>query len=126
MPEAQNTTVFSKKVSLIQSADTAINAGVISGTLAYVEHWTGYSPSDDEMATGNYLALKTTKGTNVAKVTCEIYPGNKGELELDADLNVVFRIASKEQVIIYRAYDSSNALLETHTYKLDGLTLETE
>lgn len=78
------------------------------------------------MATGNYLALKTTKASGVAKVTCEIYPGNKGELELDSDMNVVFRIANKEQVIIYRAYDSNNALLETQTYKLDGLTLETE
>lgn len=98
----------------------------MSGTLAYVENWTGYSPSGDAMATGNYLALKFTKtDENVTKVTVQMIPGNKPALELDSDMNAVFRIADKNQVIEVKAYKGTK-LVQTSTLKLTGLTLETE
>lgn len=97
----------------------------MTGTLAYVEHWTGYSPSDDEMATGNYLALKFTKATGVTKVTVQMIPGNKPAQELDEDMNAVFRVADTEQVIEVKAYKGAE-LVQTTTLSLTGLTLETE
>ena len=97
----------------------------MTGTLAYVEHWTGYSPSDDDMATGNYLALKFTKATGVTKVTVQMIPGNKPAQELDADMNAVFRVADTEQVIEVKAYKGAE-LVQTTTLSLTGLTLETE
>ena len=125
-PEAQTTTVFGKLVSAIQSADTRIQDGILFGTLPYVSNWTGYSPSGDAMASGNYVALKATiENEDATKITCELTNGNKGELELDEDLNVVFRIADKNtQSIVFRAYDSDNELLETKVISLWGLTLE--
>ena len=126
-PEAQTTTVFGKLVSAIQSADTRIENGILFGTLPYVSNWTGYSPSGDAMASGNYVALKATiENEDATKITCELTNGNKGELELDADLNAVFRIADKNsQSIVFRAYDSENTLLETKVISLWGLDLGT-
>ena len=122
-PESQTTTVFGKSVSAIQSADTAITNNVVSGTLPYIAHWTGYSPSDDEMASGNYLALKFTKASNVTKVTVQMIPGNKPALELDEDMNAVFRIADTSQVIEVKAYTDTELVQET-TLALTDLTLE--
>lgn len=113
---------------MIQSADTKVGANAeLLGTLPYISHWTGYSPSDDEMASGNYIALKvSTTDEDIAKFTVELTNGNKGELELDSDKNVVVRIADKEnQKIIFRAYDSDDELLEEQVYTLDKLVLET-
>lgn len=122
-PESQSTTVFGKSVSAIQSANTAITNGVVSGTLPYIAHWTGYSPSDDEMASGNYLALKFTKANGVTKVTIQMIPGNKPALELDADMNAVFRVANTSQVIEVKAY-VGDTVVEQATLALTGLTLE--
>lgn len=77
------------------------------------------------MATGNYLALKFTKATGVTKVTVQIIPGNKPALELDSDMNAVFRVASIDQVIEVKAYKGAN-LVQTTTLSLSGLTLEEE
>lgn len=79
---------------------------MVTGTLNYIEHWTGYSPSDDEMATGNYLALKVTPAEEGAVVQTCLIPGNKPLVTLDEDLNVVYRIASNDQVIKFVTTDS--------------------
>lgn len=95
----------------------------MTGTLSYISNWLDYSPSGDAMASGNYLALKFTKATGVTKVTVQMIPGNKPEQELDSDMNCVFRVASTDQVIIARAYNSSG-VVQTTTLTLTGLTLE--
>ena len=121
-PESGTTTVFSKKVNLIQSG-VAINNGVITGTLNYIEHWTGYSPSDDEMATGNYLALKFTPTDENAVIQTRMIPGNKPLVTLDEDLNVVYRVASNDQIIEVVVDDSTGHYVE---YLSLNLTLNTE
>lgn len=75
------------------------------------------------MATGNYLALKFTKANGVTKVTVQMIPGNKPALELDEDMNAVFRVADTEQVIEVKAYRGAD-LVQTTTLTLTGLTLE--
>ena len=75
------------------------------------------------MASGNYLALKFTKGALVTKVTVQMIPGNKPALELDEDMNAVFRVADTEQVIEVKAYVGDMVVQET-TLALTGLTLE--
>lgn len=75
------------------------------------------------MASGNYLALKFTKGALVTKVTVQMIPGNKPALALDEDMNAVFRIADTEQVIEVKAYVGDMVVQET-TLALTGLTLE--
>ena len=75
------------------------------------------------MASGNYLALKFTKGALVTKVTVQMIPGNKPALPLDEDMNAVFRVADTEQVIEVKAYVGDMVVQET-TLALTGLTLE--
>lgn len=75
------------------------------------------------MASGNYLALKFTKGALVTKVTVQMIPGNKPALALDEDMNAVFRVADTEQVIEVKAYVGDMVVQET-TLELTGLTLE--
>ncbi len=75
------------------------------------------------MASGNYLALKFTKGALVTKVTVQMIPGNKPALALDEDMNAVFRVADTEQVIEVKAYVGDMVVQET-TLALTGLTLE--
>ena len=75
------------------------------------------------MASGNYLALKFTKGALVTKVTVQMIPGNKPALALDENMNAVFRVADTEQVIEVKAYVGDMVVQET-TLALTGLTLE--
>ena len=77
------------------------------------------------MATGNYLALKFTKASDVTQVTVQMIPGNKPAQALDEDMNAVFRVASTDQVIEVKAYKSAE-LVQVTTLSLTGLTLETE
>lgn len=88
--------------------------------------YTGFSGKTAEQS-GNYLALKATKETGVTKVTAQIIPSqsNRGEVELDSDMNIVFRVTSPDQVIRFRAY-KSNGLVQSNTYTLKGLTLTPE
>ena len=78
------------------------------------------------MASGNYIALKvSTEDDEIAKFTAELTNGNKGEVELDSDKNVVFRIANKDtQTIVFRAYDDEDNLLEAQEYSLKHLVLQ--
>ena len=75
------------------------------------------------MASGNYLALKFTKGASVTKVTVQMIPGNKPALALDEDMNAVFRVADTDQVIEVKAYVGDMVVQET-TLALTDLTLE--
>ena len=77
------------------------------------------------MATGNYLALKFTAAEGVTQVTVQMIPGNKPAQALDEDMNAVFRVASTDQIIEVKAYNSTG-LVQTTTLSLTDLTLETE
>lgn len=77
------------------------------------------------MASGNYLALKFTKASDVTKVTIQMIPGNKPAQELDSDMNAVFRVASTDQVIEVKAYEGAE-LVQSTTLALTGLTLEAD
>lgn len=76
------------------------------------------------MATGNYLALKFGASNDITRVTVQMIPGNKPAQALDEDMNAVFRVASTDQVIEVKAYNSTGLVQET-TLSLAGLTLET-
>lgn len=74
------------------------------------------------MASGNYLALKVT---NVfpedALIYAKIEVGNMGYVQLDSDRNVVFRVASNDQVIKFKVVSPAHGTVE-YTFNLD-LTL---
>ena len=75
------------------------------------------------MATGNYLALKFTPTDENAVIQTRMIPGNKPLVTLDEDLNVVYRVASNDQVIEVVVDDSTGHYVE---YLSLNLTLNTE
>ncbi|MBQ6446468.1 MAG: hypothetical protein IJJ10_03265 [Bacillus sp. (in: Bacteria)] len=92
-PEASETNVLGKLVSELQT-DVNIEDNYITGTLNYVEGYTGFS-GDPELQEGNFLALKF-EATEGATTTVEILNGYSGPVELDSDMNWVGRIADNE------------------------------
>ena len=74
------------------------------------------------MASGNYLALKVSNlFPSDAKVYTKMVEGNKPWVELDSDLNVVYRVASNDQVIKFKVVSAAHGEVE-YTFNLD-LTL---
>lgn len=125
--EAGTTTVLDELVSDLQS-NVAVGADAITGTLKYVEGYTGFS-SDPELQDGNFLALKFTaddwsKFTSV-KVGLEPSMGSGlVEIKNDPDKNGVFKVSNTSQVFKVVATDGTDTV--TKTYSLAGLVLETE
>ncbi|MBQ6447135.1 MAG: hypothetical protein IJJ10_06685 [Bacillus sp. (in: Bacteria)] len=99
-PEAGTTNVLGKLTSALQS-DVAINNGVITGTLAYVTGYTGFSGKVAEQS-GNYLVLKANS-VEGAVITAELIGGDlKHPVTLDEDKNIVFRIKNNNQKIEFK------------------------
>lgn len=125
--EAGTTTVLDELVSDLQS-NVAVGADAITGTLKYVEGYTGFS-SDPELQDGNFLALKFTaddwsKFTSV-KVGLEPSMGSGlVEIKNDPDKNGVFRVANTNQKFKVVATDGADTT--TKVYSLAGLVLATE
>lgn len=95
--EKGTTNVLGKLTSDLQS-DVAINEGVITGTLAYVTGYTGFSSKVSEQS-GNYLVLKADS-VEGATITALLIGGDmKKPVTLDEDKNIVFRIKNNNQKI---------------------------
>lgn len=119
MPESGTTTVFGKKVNLLQS-DIEITDNTITGTSKYVTGYTQFS-SSTELQSGNYLALKVTPPEEGCTITSEVIGGSGRVATLDEDLNIVYRIVSNDQKIKFTCY-SPNYGTSEYTLNLN-LTL---
>lgn len=121
-PENGETDVLGKTVAELQTGVT-ISGDAISGTLAYVDDYTGFSGNPAEQA-GNYLVLKATTENASDTITVELVGGTVGHpVELDSDRNIVIRITNPStQTIKVVATDGEHSV--TKTYSLTGLTLE--
>ena len=92
----------------------------ITGTLAYVTDYTGFSETVDLQA-GNYLALHINIPDG-ATVTVSL---GDDPVEVDEDGIVVLRIADKDtQAVTLEA--TIDGETETVVYDLSGLTLESD
>lgn len=85
--------------------------------------YTGFS-GDPELQSGNYLALKCS-AVEGATVKVELLGGVGGEVELDADMNIVLRITDKDTQSV-KVTGTKGSVTETKTFSLAGLTVETE
>lgn len=117
-PVAGNVNEFGKLVSDLQS-DITMGTNAITGTLHYVTGYTGFSGNPAEQS-GHYIALKAT-ASEPATITAQVIGGTHGPVTLDADGEIVCRIASNEQSIRFIA----QAQEETFTveYALTDLVL---
>lgn len=113
--------LFGKTVSDLQS-NVAISGKAITGTLKYVDNYTGFSSKPEEQS-GNYLVIHAAD-PKATSVTVEVLGGTSGPRTLDSDGLIVLRIADKNtQRIEVKSYDGVS-VKDTKTYSLTGLTLE--
>lgn len=122
-------------VSDLQS-NVVVGSNAITGTLNYVEDYTGFSSKVSEQE-GNYLAL-TLAGNDFSGLTSvkiglrptyksgEAVDDDSGLVEIinDPDRNGVFRISSNDQV--FKIVQTNGTKTKTQTFSLTGLTLENE
>ena len=113
--------LFGKTVSDLQS-NVAIAASGITGTLKYLDDYTGFSSKVEEQS-GNYLAIHA-EDSKADSITAELVGGTKGPVTLDSDGLIVFRIANKNtQSIQIKSY-KDGVVKDVKNYSLAGLTLE--
>lgn len=109
---------YGKTVSDLQS-DVAIADGAITGTLAYVTGYTGFS-GDASLQEGNYLSLKIA---DPDATSIKVSIGDRGPVEVKPDGFIVIRLEETnlaEKIVIE---DSDGVLTETVEYDISGLTL---
>lgn len=113
--------LFGKTVSDLQS-NVRVGANAITGTLKYVDDYTGFSSKTEEQS-GNYLAIHAAD-PKADSVTVEVVGGTAGPRTLDSDGLIVLRIANKDtQTIQVKSYKGGVAK-DVKNYSLTGLTLE--
>lgn len=120
------TDLLGKTVTDLQS-DIAIDDTNVTGTLNYVEGYTGFSDVPEEQE-GNYLALTfaaTKDDAPVSKITCTLSSSDKGEVELDEDKIHIIRVTDKSATLTVKVYDSEEVAL-TKDLVLSQLTLNTK
>lgn len=125
--EADQSEVFGKLVSELQS-DVAITSTGVTGTLAYVTDYTGFS-SDPELQSGNFIALKISDvDSKAVSVKGGIVPSAIGmdlvEMINDPDQNIVLRVTDKgvqKATFVQKDADGNELKQE---FALSGLTLE--
>lgn len=119
-PEDSEANVLGKTVSDLQE-NIVVGDTSISGTLKHATDYNGYS-SDTSLQEGNFLVLKFEPPETAVSTTVELVGGTRGPVELDEDLNCVFRIANNRQKIkVVCTLEGGDTI--TNVYKLNRLTL---
>lgn len=107
---------YGKAVNDLQSNVSVVN-GAVTGTLAYVTGYTGFS-DDPDLQEGNYLALAFTGG-NYDSLTAALGDGDPVDI---SDGFAVIRIADKTESLVVTGTNDGGT--ESMTLDLSGLTLE--
>lgn len=119
--EDSSVTVLGKSVSDLQS-NVFVHDDYITGNLAYVTGYTGFSGDASEQE-GNYLALKF-EATEGATTQVELVGGSVGHpVTLDSDMNCVLRITNKYAQKV-RVTSTKDGVTLTNVYSLKSLKCE--
>ena len=98
--------------------DIEIDGDAITGTLKYV---TGYQAYSGDEQNGNFIALHVNAPAG-AVVKSQLINGVHGEVTLDEDMVIIFRVTDEEtQKIQFKV--SKDGHESTYVYDLSGLTL---
>lgn len=113
--------LLGKVIADLQSGITVGN-GEIKGTLNNVTGYTGFSGDVSEQS-GHYLALHcAVPNVSGAEIKAQLIGGYHGEVTLDPDGIIIFRIASNTQKVKITATKTGYAPY-IQTYSLANLTL---
>lgn len=120
-PDDSEAERYGKTVSDLQS-DVAIADGAITGTLAYVTGYTGFS-GDASLQEGNYLSLKLADDDATA---IEISIGERGPVDVKEDGFIVIRLTAEDLSEDLVIADKNGVDVSTTTLDISGLTLAEE
>lgn len=97
--------------------------GKITGTLFYIDDYTGFSGST-ELQSGHYLAMHF-ESDHADKITIQIIGGTDQPKALDSDGLAIFRITSTEEKLkIVATLNNDDATKTVKEYILTDLVLE--
>lgn len=126
-PEKGTAELFGTKVSAMQTG-VAVADGAITGTLKFIQG--GLAQSGPLAGDGNFLALKFVDNNTADSIKVGLVPSASGMdlVELDADMNGVFKISGTVDGVqqIFKVVTTKDGISKTQIYDLTGLTLETE
>jgi len=104
-------------------SDIEITGNAITGTLAAVTGYTGFS-GDSEEQSGHYLALHFASVPEGATITCELTGGTTGHpVTLTDDGILIVRVTDKSSQTLVVVASAEGYGTRTVTYSLSGLTL---
>lgn len=103
-------------------SDVVVGKNAITGTLKKVTGYTGFSGNEDEQ-NGNYIALHCEVPAENVTIKAMLIGGYSGEVTLDEDGIIVFKIANKDQKVQIRAIKTGYETV-TKVFNLTGLTLQ--
>ena len=118
---ADDTDLLGKYVGDLQE-DIVIDGNSIKGKLLYVTGYTDFSPGDEELQTGNYLALHCTCSDPGATITVTLT--NPSVLDEDGIIVLYIRDKDTQTVKVVASKEGVNSV--TKTFKLSDLVVETE
>lgn len=111
--------LFGKTVNDLQTG-VSVTGDAITGTLKYVSDYTGFSSKTAEQS-GNYLALHA-EVPGVDDVTIKVTVTKPSTLDADGD--IVLRIADKDSQTVTVVASKTGYESVTKTFGLSGLTIE--
>ena len=115
--------LLGKSVMELQS-EVSVSGDTISGTLLYVDDYTGFSGDPAEQA-GNYLVVKCTADEGDT-IVLDLIGGTHGPVTLDDDGICIIRITDKDTQKLKYTATGADGSTEEHIWNLSGLTLTPE
>ena len=112
--------LLGKTVDELQS-EVSVSGDTISGTLLYVDDYTGFSGDPAEQA-GNYLVVKCTADEGDT-IVLDLIGGTHGPVTLDSDGICIIRVTNKDTQKLKYTATGADGSTEEHIWNLTGLTL---
>ena len=113
--------LLGKTLSELQE-NVVVGDANITGTLHHITGWTEFSGDQTEQ-NGNFIALYVDcPGVDGATYKAQVIGGTHGEVTLDSDQTIIFRIANRSQKIKVTVEADGDSY--SRTYGLGGMTLE--
>lgn len=126
--KASATYPWTDKTPADMQTDLVVADGAITGTLKFIAG--GLSPSGPLAGDGNFMALKFVNPNNKGIVKVGLVPSASGMglVELDEDMNAVFKVSGKVDGIqqVLKIETTIDDVVRTQTFDLTGLVLNTE
>ena len=126
--KASTTYPWTDKTPSDMQSKLVVADGAITGTLKFIAG--GLAPSGPLAGDGNFMALKFVNPNNKGIVKVGLVPSASGMglVELDEDMNAVFKVTGKVNGIqqVLKVETTIDGMVRTQTFDLTGLVLNTE